>query len=165
MTAAPTDEPVAPERVLSATVEAAERGERLDRLLARRFGDLSRTRLKHLVEAGQVSVDGATIKDPSLRVKPGQRCAVTLPPPVADRPEAQAMSLDIRYEDAEHRAWGEAPVLSWCLGVLVVQIFQLPTRQDCQEEGLRLRRAAVPLRPPRILRFLRAKVFLLSSRS
>ena len=98
MTAAPTDEPVAPERVLSVTVEAAERGERLDRLLARRFGDLSRTRLKHLVEAGQVSVDGATIKDPSLRVKPGQRCAVTLPPPVADRPEAQAMSLDIRYE-------------------------------------------------------------------
>jgi len=101
MTAAPTDEPVAPERVLSATVEAAERGERLDRLLARRFGDLSRTRLKHLVEAGQVSVDGATIKDPSLRVKPGQRCAVTLPPPVADKPEAQVMALDIRYEDSE----------------------------------------------------------------
>jgi 23S rRNA pseudouridine1911/1915/1917 synthase len=101
MTATPTDETVAPERVLSATVEAAERGERLDRLLARRFGDLSRTRLKHLVETGQVSVDGATIKDPSLRVKPGQRCAVTLPAPVADTPEAQAMPLDIRYEDAE----------------------------------------------------------------
>ena len=102
MAAAPTDEPVAREqRVLSATVEAAERGERLDRLLARRFGDLSRTRLKHLVEAGLVSVDGATIKDPSLRVKPGQRCAVTVPAPVADAPEAQAMPLDIRYEDAE----------------------------------------------------------------
>ena len=101
MTAAPTNEPVAHERVLSATVEAAERGERLDRLLARRFGDLSRTRLKHLVEAGQVSVDGATIKDPSLRVKPGQRCAVTLLAPVADAPEAQAMPLDIRYEDAD----------------------------------------------------------------
>jgi 23S rRNA pseudouridine1911/1915/1917 synthase len=102
MAAAPTDEPVAREqRVLSATVEAAERGERLDRLLARRFGDLSRTRLKHLVEAGLVSVDGATIKDPSLRVKPGQRCAVTVPAPVADAPEAQAMPLDIRYEDAD----------------------------------------------------------------
>jgi 23S rRNA pseudouridine1911/1915/1917 synthase len=101
MTAMPTDEPVAAERVLSATVEAAERGERLDRLLARRFGDLSRTRHKHLVEAGLVSVDGATIKDPSLRVKPGQRCAVTLPAPVADAPEAQAMPLDIRYEDVD----------------------------------------------------------------
>ena len=101
MTAAPTDEAAARERVLSATVEAAERGERLDRLLARRFGDLSRTRLKHLVEAGRVSVDGATIKDPSLRVKPGQRCELTLPAPVADAPEAQAMALDIRYEDAD----------------------------------------------------------------
>jgi len=101
MTADATDGPVTAERVLSATVEAAERGERLDRLLARRFGDLSRTRLKHLVEAGQVSVDGATIKDPSLRVKPGQRCAVTLPAPVADAPAAQAMPLDIRYEDAD----------------------------------------------------------------
>ena len=101
MTAPPTDEAVARERVLSATVEAAERGERLDRLLARRFGDLSRTRLKHLVEAGLVSVDGATIKDPSLRVKPGQRCELTVPAPVADAPEAQAMALDIRYEDAD----------------------------------------------------------------
>jgi 23S rRNA pseudouridine1911/1915/1917 synthase len=101
MAATPTDEPAARERLLSATVEAAERGERLDRLLARRFGDLSRTRLKHLVEAGLVSVDGATIKDPSLRVKPGQRCAVTVPAPVADAPEAQAMPLDIRYEDAD----------------------------------------------------------------
>lgn len=102
MTAAPTNEPIGgAERVLSATVEAAERGERLDRLLARRFGDLSRTRLKHLVEAGRVSVDGATIKDPSLRVKPGQRCELIVPAPIADAPEAQAMALDIRYEDAE----------------------------------------------------------------
>jgi 23S rRNA pseudouridine1911/1915/1917 synthase len=101
MTGDTTDEPAAAERVLSATVEAAERGERLDRLLARRFGDLSRTRLKHLVEAGLVSVDGATIRDPSLRVKPGQRCAVAVPAPVADAPAAQAMPLDIRYEDAE----------------------------------------------------------------
>ncbi len=101
MTAPPTNEPAAAERVLSATVEAADQGERLDRLLARRFGDLSRTRLKHLVEAGRVSVDGATIKDPSLRVKPGQRCELTVPAPVADAPEAQAMALDIRYEDAD----------------------------------------------------------------
>ena len=89
------------EQRLDATVEAAEAGERLDRVLARRFGDLSRTRLKQLVMEGRVSVDGATITNPSLRVKPGQRCAVTLPPPVAAAPEAQAIPLDIRYEDDE----------------------------------------------------------------
>jgi 23S rRNA pseudouridine1911/1915/1917 synthase len=101
MTTDPSAEPNSSERVLSATVEAAEQGERLDRMLARRFGDISRTRLKQLVEAGHVTVDGATITDPSQRVKPGQRCAVALPAPVADKPEAQAMPLDIRYEDAD----------------------------------------------------------------
>ena len=101
MTTDPSAEPTLVERVLSATVEAADQGERLDRMLARRFGDLSRTRLKQLVEAGHVFVDGATIKDPSLRVKPGQRCELTVPAPVADAPEAQAMALDIRYEDAD----------------------------------------------------------------
>jgi 23S rRNA pseudouridine1911/1915/1917 synthase len=82
-------------------VEAAEAGERLDRMLARRFGDLSRTRLKHLVEDGRVSVDGATITNPSERVKPGQRWLVVVPPAVAAVPAAQAMTLDIRYEDAD----------------------------------------------------------------
>jgi len=87
------------ERRLSATVEAAEAGERLDRMLARRFGDLSRTRLKHLVEEGRVSVDGATITNPSERVKPGQRCEVAIPAAAPAAPAAQAMALDIRYED------------------------------------------------------------------
>ncbi len=97
----PADETTAGERRLSATVEAAEAGERLDRMLARRFGDLSRTRLKHLVEDGRVSVDGATITNPSERVKPGQHWLVVVPEAVAAQPAAQAMSLDIRYEDAD----------------------------------------------------------------
>ena len=89
------------ERRLSATFELADAGDRLDRALARRFGDLSRTRVKHLVEEGLVSVDGATITDPSRRVKPGQLCIVAVPVSVASVPEAQAIPLDIRYED-EH---------------------------------------------------------------
>ncbi len=80
---------------------AAEGGERLDRLLALHLGDLSRTRLKRLVETGRVSLGGATIKDPSMRVKPGQVFVVALPPAVADRPEAQAIALDIVFEDEQ----------------------------------------------------------------
>jgi len=83
------------------TVEENEAGERLDRLLAARLGGLSRTRLKRLVEDGHVSLGGATICDPSLRVKPGQSYLVRVPPPEDDRPVPQAMALDIRYED-EH---------------------------------------------------------------
>ncbi len=83
------------------TAQAIEAGERLDRLLAAHLGELSRTRLKRLVEAGRVSLNGATITDPAMRVKPGQIFAVSLPPPVADLPEPQALDLAVRFED-EH---------------------------------------------------------------
>jgi 23S rRNA pseudouridine1911/1915/1917 synthase len=83
------------------TVGDGEGGERLDRLLAGRLAALSRTRLKRLVEGGQVSLSGATITDPAMRVKPGQSFLVALPAPVADHPQPQAMALDIVYED-EH---------------------------------------------------------------
>ncbi|HUZ73204.1 MAG TPA: RluA family pseudouridine synthase [Stellaceae bacterium] len=83
------------------TAQAIEAGERLDRLLAAHLGELSRTRLKRLVEAGRVSLNGATITDPSMRVKPGQTFAVSLPPPVDDIPEPQALELVVRFED-EH---------------------------------------------------------------
>ena len=87
------------DRKLTATAGAEDAGERLDRVLAQRFADLSRTRLKHLVEQGRVTMDGATIRDPAARVKPGQALSVTLPEPTVDRPAPQAMALDIRYED------------------------------------------------------------------
>jgi 23S rRNA pseudouridine1911/1915/1917 synthase len=83
------------------TAEPGDAGERLDRLLAARLDDLSRTRVKHLVEAGRVSVDGATVRDPAMRVKPGQSFVLTLPPAVDDTPEPQAMALPILHED-EH---------------------------------------------------------------
>jgi 23S rRNA pseudouridine1911/1915/1917 synthase len=82
------------------TVEPGDAGERLDRLLAARLFEMSRTRLKHLVEAGQVTMDGATVTDPSLRVKPGQTYELALPAAVADAPLPQAMDLAIVYVDA-----------------------------------------------------------------
>ena len=81
------------------TVGEGEGGERLDRLLASHLAALSRTRLKRLVESGQVSLGGATITDPSMRVKPGQIFLIDVPAPVVDRPLPQAMALDIVFED------------------------------------------------------------------
>jgi 23S rRNA pseudouridine1911/1915/1917 synthase len=75
-------------------------GERLDRVLASRLEGLSRSRLKQLILEGSITQDGATISDPSMRVKPGQSFVVAIPAAVPDEPEAQAMALDIRYEDA-----------------------------------------------------------------
>ena len=81
-------------------VTAAEAGERLDRLLAARLPGLSRSRVKALIEAGRVSAGGATIVEPSARVKPGQTFAIILPEARSARPEAQPIALDIVYEDA-----------------------------------------------------------------
>jgi 23S rRNA pseudouridine1911/1915/1917 synthase len=69
---------------LAATVAAAEAGRRLDRWLAGRWPDVSRTRLRALIERGQVRVDGRAAK-PALRLRAGQRVEAERPePPPAD---------------------------------------------------------------------------------
>ncbi len=83
------------------TVDAAEAGQRLDRLLAERLGGLSRSRLKSLIEAGMVSAGGATITEPSARVKPGQTFAIVIPETAPAKPEGQALALQIVYEDSD----------------------------------------------------------------
>ena len=81
------------------TIAVDEAGERLDRVLAARLGDLSRSRLKQLILAGAIRQNGGTISDPALRVKPGQTFTIAVPQPRADRPPPQPMALDIRFED------------------------------------------------------------------
>jgi 23S rRNA pseudouridine1911/1915/1917 synthase len=82
-------------------VGAGADGARLDKWLAEAAPELSRSRLKTLIEAGEVSLDGATIVDPSTRVKPGQTAAVRIPEASAAEPQPQPLPLDIVYED-EH---------------------------------------------------------------
>jgi 23S rRNA pseudouridine1911/1915/1917 synthase len=83
----------------SVLVAPEEAGERLDRLLARRVSELSRSRLKTLIEAGTVEIDGHTIRDPSHRVNSGARIMLDVPPPRAARPEPEPIPLKIVYED------------------------------------------------------------------
>jgi 23S rRNA pseudouridine1911/1915/1917 synthase len=82
-------------------VNPEDAGERLDRFLARRLAGLSRSRLKQLIEAGCVSAGGATLSDPSQRVKPGQIFTVAVPAPTPATPEGQAIDLAIVYEDED----------------------------------------------------------------
>jgi 23S rRNA pseudouridine1911/1915/1917 synthase len=76
-------------------------GQRLDRVLAAHVAELSRSRLKALIEAGAVTVDGATIRDPSHRVKSGAAIALDIPPPRPAAPAAETIPLDVVYEDAD----------------------------------------------------------------
>jgi 23S rRNA pseudouridine1911/1915/1917 synthase len=83
----------------SVLVTPDEAGERLDRLLARRLADLSRSRLKTLIEAGTVEIDGHTIRDPSHRVNSGAAIKVDVPPPRPARPGPEPIPLNVVYED------------------------------------------------------------------
>jgi 23S rRNA pseudouridine1911/1915/1917 synthase len=78
-----------------------EAGERLDRLIAAAFADLSRSRGKTLIEQGAVTVDTTTITNPSYRVKQGVTVTVSVPHATPTHLEPQAIPLDIRYEDAD----------------------------------------------------------------
>jgi len=80
-------------------VAAEEAGERLDRVLARHVAELSRSRLKALIETGAVALDGRTIRDPNHRVNSGAAIAVDVPPPEPAKPTAEAIPLRVIYED------------------------------------------------------------------
>jgi 23S rRNA pseudouridine1911/1915/1917 synthase len=76
-----------------------ETGGRLDRVLAAHVAELSRTRLKALIEAGSVAVDGRTIRDPSHRVNSGAAIVVDVPEAASAKPGGEAIPLNVVYED------------------------------------------------------------------
>jgi 23S rRNA pseudouridine1911/1915/1917 synthase len=72
---------------------------RLDRVLAARRPELSRSRLKALILAGNVSIGAIPIRDPAYHVAKGDTITIDVPEAVAAEPEGEAIALDIVYED------------------------------------------------------------------
>ncbi len=72
---------------------------RLDRVLAARLPDLSRSRLKALIQGGQVKIGTAAVRDPAYHVTPGETIIIDLPEPVEAEPQGETIALDIVYED------------------------------------------------------------------
>jgi len=85
----------------TATVGAAEAGQRLDRALALLVNDLSRSRLKTLVLAGHVAISGRTIRDPGHCVNVGDEVTVKVPQPTPAAPRPEKIPLAVVYEDAD----------------------------------------------------------------
>jgi 23S rRNA pseudouridine1911/1915/1917 synthase len=83
----------------SVLVSADEEGDRLDRVLARHVAELSRSRLKVLIEAGAVAIDGRTIRDPSHHVNSGSAILVDVPAPAPAKPAPEPIPLRVIYED------------------------------------------------------------------
>jgi len=85
---------------VSFEVASAEAGERLDRYVTAHCPQLSRTRVKELIESGLVQVNGAASKG-SRHVHAGEKIAVQpqARPPL--RAEPESIPLEILYEDAD----------------------------------------------------------------
>ena len=72
---------------------------RLDAFLARRESRLSRSRLKALIQAGQVHMAGAALGDPNHRVAKGDLVELAVPPPEDAAPAPEPIPLAVIYED------------------------------------------------------------------
>jgi 23S rRNA pseudouridine1911/1915/1917 synthase len=86
---------------LEVTVAGDEGSSRLDRVLAVRRPELSRSRLKALILAGSVTMGSAPIRDPAYHVTAGDTITIDVPEPVAAEPQAEDIALDIVYEDED----------------------------------------------------------------
>jgi 23S rRNA pseudouridine1911/1915/1917 synthase len=84
---------------LQVTVAGDEGSTRLDRVLALRVAELSRSRLKALILAGQVSIKSAPIRDPAYHVAAGDTITIDVPEAAAAEPTGENIALDIVYED------------------------------------------------------------------
>jgi len=81
-------------------VGKADAGQRLDRFLAVRLPQLSRSRLQVLVRSGEVRRNDTVVQSLSGKVKVGESYEVCVPAVVPARVTPQAIPLIIKYEDA-----------------------------------------------------------------
>lgn len=79
-------------------VDEAGAGARLDAWLARTVAELSRSRIRALIEGGFVTLDGAPAR-PSARLRGGQEVRLVVPPPRPAAPPAEPIPLRIVHED------------------------------------------------------------------
>lgn len=81
-------------------VVGEEAGGRLDAWLAAELEpEMSRSRIKALIEAGAVTVNSAPAKQAKHKIHPGDRVELVMPEPEDADPEGEDIPLDILYED------------------------------------------------------------------
>ncbi|NNM74017.1 RluA family pseudouridine synthase [Enterovirga aerilata] len=75
--------------------------QRLDRLLASAWPDLSRSRLQALIRGGHVTLAGQPVRDPSLKAAGSAEIALAEPPPAPAEPVPERIPLQVVYEDED----------------------------------------------------------------
>ena len=86
-----------PRKVLNA---GEDDGGRLDAwLTAQVDGELSRNRIKALIEEGAVTVNGKVVTEPKKKVMPGDVIELVQPEPEDPEPKGEDIPLEVLYED------------------------------------------------------------------
>ncbi len=80
--------------------ERSDAGIRLDRYVAGKMTDLSRTYLQTLIDEGHVLVDGQS-RRAAFKITPGQHVTVAIPETTDVEIEAQDLPLEVLYDDAD----------------------------------------------------------------
>src|SRR6185437_2824707 len=84
---------------LEVTVTGDEGSPRLDRVLAQHVPDLSRSRLKALIQQGAVAIGSHPIRDPAYHVHKGDTIIIDVPEAADPRPVGESIALRVVYED------------------------------------------------------------------
>ena len=93
----PFKQATANRKVLTAGEDA---GGRIDAYLTDVMaGEFSRSRIKALIEQGEVVVNGTAVIEPNKKVKPGDLIELNLPEPEDPQPKGENIPLDVLYED------------------------------------------------------------------
>ncbi len=87
-----------PEKLTYIATDADE-GARLDRVLAAAWPDLSRSRIKALIEHGQLCANDTPVTKMSSKVKARDVFDLNIPDPEMAEPTPEDIKLDILYED------------------------------------------------------------------
>lgn len=80
---------------------AEEGGKRLDVFLLEQTDEFTRSRIKKLIESGQVRVNGAPVNKAGLEIKAGYQVELLVPDAVAYTLEPENIPIDIVYQDGD----------------------------------------------------------------
>ena len=89
-------------------VAAEDAGGRLDKVLASRLPELSRTRVQRLIHEGHATADSGVLF-PNYRVREGEKVELHVPPPRPSGLAAEPVALNILHEDDDLLVIDKAP--------------------------------------------------------
>ena len=82
---------------------------RLDKVVQERLPDFSRSRIKGLIKAGYVKVNGIAAIKAGQKVVESDVIAIELPPPVPPIPQPEDIPLNVLFEDSDILILNKAP--------------------------------------------------------